>query len=169
MSHTLEWPKIQLLEFEMRMHLVATSTTELSTILSAVCQTIGLGTLMYLPCPNRADVLEFPGFSPRRPVFPLSSLCCFTFVLSTFALWFAWDTVVCFVSCILQPSLYKLETQIPTFEHCSCLNDFVFRQNAKVRRYQVSTSTFLKSQYGDAIEYVFVLFQNVAWAWLPYC
>lgn len=58
--------------------------------------------------------------------------------------------------------LYKLETQIPTFEHCSCLNDFVFRQNAKVRRYQVSTSTFLKSQYGDAIEDVFVLFQNVA-------
>lgn len=134
----------------MPMHLLAVSAvsiTELSVILSAVCQTtIGLGILMYLPCPNRANVLEFPGFSLRRSLFSFSSLYC-AVCFCFFPLWH------CGLHGTLSFPLYfefyklvlcKLETQYCTFEHCSCWSNIDLNRTPK----WVST-TILKSHKGD--------------------
>lgn len=134
------------MEFKMPMHLVAASITELSMILAAVCQTIGPGILMYPPCPNRANVLEFPGFSLRHSPFSFSSLYC-AVLPSFFPLRYCGlhGTLLFPLYFGFYKLVYKLETKYPTFEHYSCWSNFVLNRTPK----WVFTTTILKSPKGD--------------------
>lgn len=114
-------------------------------ILSAVCQTIGLGILMYLPCPSRANVLEFPGFSLRCSPFSFSSLYCDVLP----SVFFHFGIVVfmghCCFLCILDSISYcctNLELNIPHLN--IVVVNFVLNRTPK----WVST-TILKSHKGD--------------------